>query len=116
MEVGMRVVNMFEAKSSLSRLVEEVESGRTRVVVIARAGKPAARLVPVEAPAGRRLGIAKGQFVIPESIDGLDVEVAHLFGVGAISDTLCGEEAPGDDEENSDAGGPPECNTARDSR
>jgi prevent-host-death family protein len=42
----MRTVNMHEAKTQLSRLVEAVERGET--VVIARKGKPAAQLVPYE--------------------------------------------------------------------
>ena len=57
----MSVVNMLEAKTHLSRLVEEVESGATNEIVIARNGKPAARLVPIGAPcAGRQtVGLAR---------------------------------------------------------
>ena len=43
----MRKVNMLEAKNSLSRLVEAVESGAETEIIIARNGKPAARLVAV---------------------------------------------------------------------
>jgi prevent-host-death family protein len=43
----MRTVNMHDAKSQLSKLVEAVESGETDEVVIARNGRPAARLVPM---------------------------------------------------------------------
>ncbi len=78
----MNTVNMLEAKSNLSRLVQQVESGELREVVIARNGRPAARLVPLRtAPAGRRLGVAKGRFVLPDSIDTHDAEVAELFGI-----------------------------------
>lgn len=51
-------VNMHEAKTHLSKLVERVERGEE--IVISRAGKPAAKLVPVEAPkpkGKRKLGI-----------------------------------------------------------
>jgi len=77
----MRTVNMHDAKSQLSRLVEAVESGETDEVVIARNGRPAARLVPM-ASAGRtpvRIGIAKGLFVAPADTQAQDAEVAALF-------------------------------------
>ena len=77
----MTTVNMLEAKTNLSRLVEAVESGAEAEVIIARNGKPAARLVPVET---RRkpsiLGIAKGKFEFDKkAFDALDEEVAKLF-------------------------------------
>lgn len=76
----MSSVNMLEAKSSLSRLVESIEQGREREIVIARNGRPAAKLVPIDAvPAGKRLGIAKGKFNVPDTIDAHNTEVAELF-------------------------------------
>jgi prevent-host-death family protein len=77
----MLTINMLEAKSSLSRLVDEVESGREPEVIIARSGRPAARLVPLAAqvPVARRLGVAKGKFTLPTSIDAHNEEVAALF-------------------------------------
>ena len=66
----MTTVNMLEAKTNLSRLVEAVESGAETEIVIARNGRPAARLVPVRRPnMGRRLGVAKGVFKVPDTID-----------------------------------------------
>ena len=44
----MQPVNMLEAKSTLSRLVQAVEEGRESEIVIARNGRPVARLVPLE--------------------------------------------------------------------
>ncbi len=80
----MEIVNMFQAKSSLSRLVEAIEQGQEREIVIARNGRPAARLVPVDpAPAARRLGVAKGKFEVPDDIDAHNDEVARLFAGGA---------------------------------
>lgn len=71
---------MHEAKSNLSGLVAAVESGRQTEIIIARNGKPAARLVPIEArPKGQRIGIAKGEFVVPDDIDGANEEIAKLF-------------------------------------
>ena len=69
---------MLEAESNLSRLVEAVESGAE--IVIARNGRPAARLVPIAAGAnGQRIGVAKGKFVAPEPDAALDAEVAAAF-------------------------------------
>lgn len=67
-------VNMFEAKTQLSRLVEAVENGTMAEIVIARNGKPAARLVPVhDARPGIRLGLLAGRFPAP-SLEGLDAD------------------------------------------
>lgn len=76
----MTSVNMLQAKSSLSRLVESIEQGEEREIIIARNGRPAARLVPVDAlPAGQRIGVARGKFEVPDDIDAHNVEVAALF-------------------------------------
>jgi antitoxin (DNA-binding transcriptional repressor) of toxin-antitoxin stability system len=76
----MQAVNMLQAKSSLSRLVEAIEQGREREIVIARNGRPAARLVPLDAaPTARRIGVARGRFEVPDSIDAHNGEVARLF-------------------------------------
>lgn len=76
----MHAVNMLQAKSTLSRLVEAIERGQEREIVIARNGRPAARLVPIDAaPAGKRIGVAKGMFEVPDSIDAHNEEVARLF-------------------------------------
>lgn len=80
----MSAVNMLQAKSSLSRLVEAIEQGREREIVIARNGRPAARLVPMDmAPIGKRIGVAKGLFAVPDDIDAHNEEVAQLFMGGA---------------------------------
>lgn len=76
----MHSVNMLEAKSTLSRLVEAIEQGEEREIIIARNGRPAARLVPVAGlVAGQRLGVAKGVFVVPDDIDADAAEIARLF-------------------------------------
>jgi antitoxin (DNA-binding transcriptional repressor) of toxin-antitoxin stability system len=78
----MPTVNMLEAKSTLSRLVESLESGQAREIIIARNGKPAARLVPIGGTdASQRLGVAKGRFTVPESIDRHAAEIAELFNL-----------------------------------
>lgn len=76
----MSQVNMFEAKSTLSRLVDMIEQGVETEIVIARNGRAAARLVPVQAViTAKRLGVAKGKFQVPDDIDALNAEVARLF-------------------------------------
>ncbi len=76
----MPTVNMLEAKSSLSRLVEAVESGKESEYIIARNGKPAARLVPLEpVRTGPRIGIAKGLFTAPADINDGDDIIAAMF-------------------------------------
>ena len=79
----MRTVNMLEAKSSLSRLVVALEQGEEHEIIIARNGRPAAKLVPMktsaEGTALKRIGLAKGIFQVPANIDRHDDEVARLF-------------------------------------
>ena len=76
----MSAVNMLEAKSTLSRLVEAVETGSRTHVIIARNGRPAAQLVAIKpVVTGRRIGVAKGRFVVPDDIDGQNAAVAALF-------------------------------------
>jgi len=77
----MSQVNMHEAKTRLSQLVEEVASGRERQIVIARNGKPVARLVSIgnRVDVSKRIGIARGQFAAPEPSEELDGQIARLF-------------------------------------
>ena len=64
----MKTVNVHEAKTHLSRLLKRVERGTE--VVIARSGKPIARLLPLEStrPAPV-LGADRGKFTVPEDFD-----------------------------------------------
>lgn len=75
----MATVNMHEAKTQLSKLVECALDGEE--VVIARAGKPAVRLVPVEArPARSILGALAGRYRIPDDVDDFGrEEIAAMF-------------------------------------
>lgn len=78
----MTMVNMLEAKTNLSKLVEAVESGTDTEIVIARNGKPAARLVPIKAQKRPVLiGHANGRYEIGEPDPELDAEIARMFGV-----------------------------------
>jgi prevent-host-death family protein len=76
----MTAINMLEAKTNLSRLVDAIERGAEREIVIARNGKPAARLVPMaDSPVEQRIGIARGLFEVPDDIDAHNADVARLF-------------------------------------
>lgn len=61
------VVNVHEAKTHLSRQLERVAGGEE--IVIARAGTPVARLVPVAAEGPRQLGLDRGRVTIAEDFD-----------------------------------------------
>lgn len=64
----MQTINIHEAKTHLSRLVEVVAAGEE--VIIAKAGKPMARLVSLAVPPGRRkLGLLAGKMVVPDDFD-----------------------------------------------
>lgn len=80
----MPSVNMLEAKTNLSRLVEAVESGAEAEIVIARNGKPAARLVPIEKRPKIRFGLAEGKFTVPDDFNADDEYIASLFNDGPI--------------------------------
>ena len=64
----MRIVNIHSAKTHLSRLVAEVAAGEE--IVIAKAGKPVARLLPFEpSREPRKPGLMKGKIWISEDFD-----------------------------------------------
>lgn len=63
-----RVVNIHEAKTHLSRILDEVAAGRE--VIIAKAGKPVARLAPLAQTARRKqLGLLKGKLKVPDDFN-----------------------------------------------
>jgi prevent-host-death family protein len=75
----MTTVNMHEAKTKLSKLVEAIKSGAEDEIIIAQNGVPAARLVPIAQRQPLRWGLAKGKWVIPDDIDELNPEIEKLF-------------------------------------
>ncbi len=74
-----RPINIHQAKTHLSRLVERAAAGEE--IIIARAGKPVARLVSYQAPRGkRRLGVWRGKIEIAPDFDApLPDEILDLF-------------------------------------
>jgi prevent-host-death family protein len=79
----MVTVNIHEAKTQLSRLVDRAVSGES--FVIAKAGKPLVRVTSIDAPtAPRRLGFLAGEIEVPDDFDRMgENEIAALFGSGA---------------------------------
>jgi prevent-host-death family protein len=75
----MKTVNIHEAKTHLSRLVEEAVKGEP--FVIARAGKPLVKVVSVEeTPRKRRIGFLEGQFSVPDDFDTMFAkEIEEMF-------------------------------------
>jgi|GEM_PF-41053 len=72
-------INMHEAKSRLSQLVEAIESGAESEITIARNGKPVARLVPIPVKKPIRLGLARGKFTFDyDAFQAMDGEVQKL--------------------------------------
>ena len=76
----MKSVNIHEAKTHLSRLIERVEAGEE--IIIAKAGRPAARLVPIEsARRPVRIGGLKPQTPLPDDFNTMfEAEIEALFG------------------------------------
>ena len=85
----MKSVDIHEAKTNLSGLVAEAAKGEA--FVIAEAGKPLVKVVPLDAPSPaklRRLGFMTGRIKVPDDFDRLgEKEIAGLFGSGIV--TIC---------------------------
>lgn len=79
----MELVNMHEAKTHLSRLVQRAEAGEE--IIIGRSGKPVAKLVPYVARRQARAGgQLKGQIWVSPDFDAPDPELESLFSDGPI--------------------------------
>jgi prevent-host-death family protein len=78
----MRTVNIHEAKTHLSRLIEQAAKGQP--FIIAKAGKPLVKVTAIDAPAAGavcRLGFMSGQIAVPDDFDRMgEAEIERLFG------------------------------------
>jgi len=81
----MKTVNIHEAKTQLSKLIEEASKGEA--FVIAKAGKAVVKVTALSAPTGaqvRRLGFMAGQISVPDDFDQMGKEeIERVFGGGA---------------------------------
>ena len=76
----MQTVSLFDAKTHLSGLIEQLVSGAETEITIARHGRPVARLVPVPpADTAKRIGIAAGLFEVPDDIDTHNADILRLM-------------------------------------
>jgi prevent-host-death family protein len=77
----MRTINIHQAKTHLSRLVDEAVEGNS--FIIAKAGKPKVQVIRLDAPAHnpkRRLGFLKGQIKVPDDFDTMMAdEIEKMF-------------------------------------
>jgi len=78
----MQTVNIHEAKTQLSRLIEQAVKGDS--FIIAKAGKPLVKVVRLDTPSAgqiRRLGFMEGQITVPGDFDSMGAkEIEQLFG------------------------------------
>ena len=82
----MKTINIHEAKTNLSRLVEEASKGN--VFIIAKAGKPMVKVVPLaedEVTGSEKLGFMSGEITVPDDFD--------LIGASKIQDLFEGEKS-----------------------
>jgi len=81
MKKTIQTVNMHEAKTQLSKLVDKASKGEP--FIIAKAGKPLVKVIPVDAPVPKkvqRLGFMSGQIAIPDDFDVMgSAEIAKIF-------------------------------------
>lgn len=81
----MLTVNIHEAKTHLSRLVEQAAKGES--FIIAKAGRPLVKVMALDAPGAgqaKRLGFLTGQITVPDDFDRMgSAEIESLFGGGA---------------------------------
>lgn len=75
----METIDLIDAAADLERLVERIASGAAPEIVIARDGKPVARIVPVSVDVGRRIGIANGAFEVPDFPESPDDDLIRAF-------------------------------------
>jgi prevent-host-death family protein len=76
----MSAINIHEAKTQLSKLVDQAAKGKP--FVIAKAGKPLVKVTALDAPATpKRLGFLAGEIEVPDDFDSMGTEgIAKLFG------------------------------------
>ena len=81
----MKTVNIHQAKTQLSKLIEQASKGES--FIIAKAGKPVVRVTALSTPTGaqvRRLGFMAGQISVPDDFDRMgQEEIERMFGGGA---------------------------------
>lgn len=79
----MHTINIHEAKTHLSRLVDQAATGEA--FIIAKSGKPMVKVIPLDAPSAdeiQRVGFLMGEVTVPEDFDDMgSEEILHMFGL-----------------------------------
>ncbi len=80
----MQTVNIHEAKTQLSKLIEKAAKGEP--FVIAKSGRPMVKVISLDTPVAgqiRRLGFMKGRIIVPDDFDRMgSAEIERMFGGG----------------------------------
>ena len=75
-------MNVLEAKTNFSKIIGMLERKEEKEVIVARAGKPVVKITYIEpVDVSKRIGIAKGKFVVPDDFDEPDEEIERMFGM-----------------------------------
>lgn len=77
----MKTVNIHEAKTHLSRLIEEAAAGEP--FIIAKAGKPMVKVEPITQKPQQRIGFMEGEFEVPDDIDTMFAEEIEKMFYGS---------------------------------
>ena len=84
LSLDVQAINIHEAKTHLSRLVDQAAKGEP--FIIAKAGKPLVKVVPLDAPISgqlRRIGFMEGRIQLPDDFDAMgSTEIQRLFEEG----------------------------------
>jgi prevent-host-death family protein len=88
----MKTVNIHEAKTHLSRLLEGVGQGES--FIIAKSGKPVAKVVPFSEKPPQRIGFMEGQFTVPDDFDTMFAEEIQDMFEGKYDGTGLFEKKP----------------------
>lgn len=81
----MLQVNILEAKTDFSKLIRLLESNREDCIIVARNGKPVAKITRIsESPVSRRIGAGKGRFTVTGDFDADNREIAEALTGGML--------------------------------
>ncbi|MFN2269181.1 MAG: type II toxin-antitoxin system Phd/YefM family antitoxin [Desulfonatronovibrio sp.] len=76
----MQTINIADNEIHLAHLIKSIESGEDEMIIIARQGKPIAKITPFsDNHMGQRIGSAKGKFEVPEDIDSDNELISQMF-------------------------------------
>jgi prevent-host-death family protein len=89
----MKIVNIHEAKTHLSRLVEEAAKGEP--FIIAKAGKPMVKVEPITQKPPQRIGFMEGEFEVPDDFDTMFAEEIRAMFEGKYDGTGLYEDPAG---------------------